>query len=367
MLTFLFFILTLGGFVWNENRGSGFVEGQQVDTSSSGSLGVSLSEPESESDKELPSLLESLFLMEEIEGEIEKVEKESLFFEPERDQDLFQHPPKELRWQFYKVQKGDTLSSISRRYQVHVDTLKSFNSIDSSNSWINSGDILEIPSMEGILHTVRKGETLNTLLQTYQKDSSQTLNEKELRQLNRMSENDEIQRGEHIFIPGARLKAKSIPKRLKTKERQAKKNLQKPQKENVFLRPVKGIVSSPVGFRIHPVKKYRHFHRGLDIRASRGTLVRATEKGRILFSGWSGGYGNLIILGHEKNWKSYYAHLSKILLEKGTQVKKGQIIGEVGNTGLTTGTHLHFELRKDGKPLRVLSVPGLEGKLGNRW
>ena len=372
---FIFFILALWVLVWN--RDFGFVSDGQIDRSieisSVGSLVDGLS------NKGFPSLLESLFFMEEIEGEIEseiggqvgwqfggQMEGKELFFEREKEV----HSLRELKWRFYKVKRGDTLISIAREYEVDMDTLKSFNSIE--DSWIQAGDTLEIPNMRGILHTVRKGETLHTLLRTYQKDSRETLTEKGLRKANRMSYKDEIQQGERIFIPGGRLKPQKVSKRLKTQGKKTKKtkkeqNIEHNLGQSVFSRPVEGVLTSGVGFRIHPVKRYRHFHTGLDIRASKGTKVRATKKGKVLFRGRSSGYGNLIILGHERNWKSYYAHLSEILVRKGDSVREGEVIGKVGNTGLSTGNHLHFEIRKNGKPTRVLKMPGLKGKIGQKW
>ncbi len=120
-----------------------------------------------------------------------------------------------------------------------------------------------------------------------------------------------------------------------------------------FMVPTAGKVSSRFGHRVHPVtKKSASFHSGIDIFAPRGTKVSAAAGGTIKTASFNrNGYGNLIIIEHEKDVTSYYAHLEKILASPGQRVNKGDLIGTVDSTGMSTGNHLHFEIRKGGTAL----------------
>jgi murein DD-endopeptidase MepM/ murein hydrolase activator NlpD len=120
-----------------------------------------------------------------------------------------------------------------------------------------------------------------------------------------------------------------------------------------FSVPTTGKVTSKFGYRVHPVtKKTQSFHSGIDIFAPKGTKVNATADGVVKTAGFNkSGYGNLIILEHEKELSSYYAHLEKILVKPGQRVRKGELIGTVDSTGMSTGNHLHFEIRRGGKAM----------------
>lgn len=109
--------------------------------------------------------------------------------------------------------------------------------------------------------------------------------------------------------------------------------------------PTYGGIRSTYGYRVHPVTGKWRFHKGIDIPSWTGAPVRATADGEVETSGYFGSYGNLVILRHESGYRTYYAHLSKTLVNIGYFVEKGQLIGTVGNTGLSTGPHLHYEVR----------------------
>ena len=112
--------------------------------------------------------------------------------------------------------------------------------------------------------------------------------------------------------------------------------------------PVQGQISSSFGMRVHPTFRTKMMHTGIDIRAPRGTPVRAAGPGEVLYAGWLRGYGQIVIIDHGNNLSSVYAHLSNISAGEGSAVKKGQTIGSVGSTGTATGAHLHFEVRANG-------------------
>jgi len=124
-------------------------------------------------------------------------------------------------------------------------------------------------------------------------------------------------------------------------------------KRALFNWPLFGEITSGFGPRRHPITRERHFHEGIDIEADEGTSVYAARAGKVIFAGPSGGYGLLVILDHGL-YQTYYAHLSEILVYKGRFVGAGQLIARSGNTGFSTGPHLHFEIRLREIPVNPL-------------
>lgn len=117
------------------------------------------------------------------------------------------------------------------------------------------------------------------------------------------------------------------------------------------------------GSRLHPILKIRRPHNGIDYAAPSGTPVSALGDGKVIYAGWKGAYGRLIIIRHPNGWKTYYGHLSRISpqVKRGSSVKQGQLIGNVGSSGLATGPHLHFELRINDSAVNPLKVKIPEG------
>lgn len=118
-----------------------------------------------------------------------------------------------------------------------------------------------------------------------------------------------------------------------------------------FSWPVTGTITSPFGWRSNPFGGAPEFHQGLDIAAPSGTTVTAAAAGTVIMAQWYGGYGNYILIDHGGGYSTGYGHLSAIYVSNGQFVKRGQAIGAVGSTGASTGPHLHFEVRIDGKPV----------------
>ncbi|MCA9799489.1 MAG: peptidoglycan DD-metalloendopeptidase family protein [Cyanobacteria bacterium HKST-UBA04] len=122
-----------------------------------------------------------------------------------------------------------------------------------------------------------------------------------------------------------------------------------------FMMPVNGPMTSNFGYRVHPVYRSRRFHSGQDFGVRRGTPIKAADGGTVIHAGWQGGYGKTVIINHGNihgaNLTTLYAHMSSISVHQGQSVSRGQIVGLVGSTGLSTGPHLHFEVRQNGKPV----------------
>lgn len=119
--------------------------------------------------------------------------------------------------------------------------------------------------------------------------------------------------------------------------------------------PVSGPITSPFGYRVHPILGTSRFHSGLDFGVGYGTPIGAADNGLVIHSGWYGGYGNTIILDHGAGWTTLYAHASSLNVAQGQSVKRGQTVSFVGSTGMSTGPHLHFEVRYQGNPIDPLS------------
>ncbi len=120
---------------------------------------------------------------------------------------------------------------------------------------------------------------------------------------------------------------------------------------SAFLMPLRGAITSRFGLRRHPIFRLRQFHQGVDIAAPRGSPVAAAFAGTVLFTGWYGGYGKLVVVDHGQGLSSLYGHLSAILVKPGQVVARSDVIGRVGSTGYSTGPHLHYEIRQNGRPV----------------
>ena len=119
--------------------------------------------------------------------------------------------------------------------------------------------------------------------------------------------------------------------------------------------PVRGRISSPFGSRYHPVLKRKKFHNGIDIAAPMGTPLLAADGGVVLVSGWRGGYGNYLVIDHGAGISTAYGHNSRLLVKEGETVVRGQRIALIGSTGLSTGPHVHFEVRINGQPTNPMN------------
>lgn len=218
-----------------------------------------------------------------------------------------EHP---LRFVRYRVRRGDDFFSVMGLVSQNMDTLASVNDIINPNA-LRVGTVLRIPNARGLVAHGGRGK----LARHFQLPESRLI---------------ALRHG--WFVPGHRF----------TKE----------ERDyflgNGFLPPLRGRLTSGFGLRRDPFTQQAVFHGGVDIGAAHGTLVHASREGRVVFSGWSGGYGRLVILEHRYGYRTYYGHLSSVAVGRGARVRAGQQIGRVGSTGRSTGPHLHFEVRKNG-------------------
>lgn len=126
-----------------------------------------------------------------------------------------------------------------------------------------------------------------------------------------------------------------------------------------FIKPIPGRISSYFGWRRHPIFKSRKFHSGIDIAGMNRGNIAASNAGKVIYSGWYGGYGKVVILDHGtvngNHMTTLYAHMFRTKVQKGEIVNKGQVVGLEGSTGYSTGPHLHFEVRVNGKPRNPLN------------
>lgn len=126
-----------------------------------------------------------------------------------------------------------------------------------------------------------------------------------------------------------------------------------------FIKPIQGRITSPFGWRTHPIFNSKSFHSGVDIGGPNLGAIRASNSGKVIYSGWYGGYGKVVILEHGivngKPITTLYAHMNSIAVGNGQRVSKGQVLGYEGTTGYSTGPHCHFEVRVNGQPNNPLN------------
>lgn len=233
----------------------------------------------------------------------------------------------------YTVRKGDTVSGIASRAGLrNFGTLLSVNNIDNARR-ISAGQTLRIPSTDGLLYTVKKNETLAGIAATHKVNVTALLDANDLT-------HETLSVGQKLFIPGASLSSFELRKAL----------------GELFIYPIMGRLTSPFGYRNDPFTGARSFHSGIDLAAPIGTSVKATLDGRIAETGFNRIFGNYVIITHDRGYQSLYGHLSAIYVKRGQYVTQGAIVGAVGNTGYSTGPHLHLSIYKNGSLINPFSV-----------
>lgn len=241
----------------------------------------------------------------------------------------------------YYIQEGDTLSEIALRYNTTVKSIKTINKFNSD--FIKIGQEIKIPKTgkgggedknvySTIYHEVHPGDALSVLAKKY------GVNIETIKLANNI-------KGDIIFV-GQDL---AIP--------HLKRDVNQPfkLKKGSFIWPVLGRISSSYGYRIHPIRKDRHFHGGIDIAIPIGTHIRASASGTVVQSGYINGFGKTVVIDHGDKIKTLYAHNSRLLVRAGTKVNLGQVIALAGSTGSSTGSHLDFRIYRKEKTVNPVN------------
>jgi murein DD-endopeptidase MepM/ murein hydrolase activator NlpD len=231
-----------------------------------------------------------------------------------------EHSVPKLRLIEYEIQKGDTLWSISRSFDIDPDGIISCNSFSNVHN-IHEGEIILIPNIKGIFVNVKENDTIFSYSSEYK------ISPDFIMEVNDLQSNTLVP-GMKLFLPDVRFS--NIERAYALGE--------------AFEKPVRGRLTSRFGYRRDPFTGKRSFHTGVDIANRVGTKVHAASDGKVIYTGAREGYGNTIIIQHSFGYRTYYAHLSEITVKKGTRVRKGAVIGLIGNSGRSTGPHLHFEV-----------------------
>lgn len=231
----------------------------------------------------------------------------------------------------HTVSDGETLNGIAALLGVATSQIMADNQLLSAGE-IVPGETLRV-ARDGILHLIKEGQTLTDISNTYGVSIDR------ITVANGISDPSRIFAGEEILIPGATTALWEAVVRFSHGQ------------STRFIWALEGEVVSEFGWRVHPVLGMRHHHNGIDIDVPTGTIVHAAAAGKVFFIGEQEGYGTTVILKHANEYYTLYGHLSKPLVRVGQFVEIGQGIAESGNTGISTGPHLHFEIRNREFPV----------------
>jgi LysM repeat protein len=231
----------------------------------------------------------------------------------------------------YVVRKGDNVQVIAKMFDVSPSTIIWAN--DIKNGVLREGDTLVILPISGVQHEVKKGDTVESIAKKYKADSY------DISRYNEIDIKTVLAVGDIIIVPDGEVvsqKAVSAPtSRLR--------GAGGPNYEGYYLRPIIGGRKS----------QSLHGYNGVDLATYVGAPIFASAEGDVIVAmktGWNGGYGKYIVISHSNNTQTLYAHASETLVNPGDHVVRGQIIGLVGSTGKSTGSHLHFEIRGAKNP-----------------
>lgn len=248
----------------------------------------------------------------------------------------------------YEVEDGETVSQIAQKFGIDTDTIKWANDLSSINS-VKPGQKLKILPVSGVAVTVKSGDTLESLAKKYSASSQNILDFP----FNDVPDDLKLIAGQQILIPdGVPPEVKSPPK-------------SKPQPQFLAQGPGRASFNAPGGGSfIWPTSSqgistyFAWWHPGIDLPNRSAPPIAASDGGTVIVAGWpdSYGYGNRVVIDHGNGYQTLYAHLSNVYVSSGQKVSKGQSIGQMGSTGRSTGTHLHFEIRFKGVAVNPLAI-----------
>ncbi len=249
----------------------------------------------------------------------------------------------------YEVKKGDTIATVAKLFGVSKNTIMWANDLKTDK--LTPGQTIIILPITGVRVTVAKGDTISSIAKKYNGDVD------EIAKYNGIPADTKLTVGDVVIVPDGEIAAPTIAT--------VKKVIQKvaygvsPGAVSTYERLLDSYSNStPPGFLMRPISggiktQGLHGHNGVDLASSVGTPVMASANGTVIAaksSGYNGGYGEMIIIAHAGNIQTVYGHLSRVNVTVGQVVSQGQVIGAVGNTGKSTGPHLHFEVRGAKNP-----------------
>lgn len=241
--------------------------------------------------------------------------------------------------QTYEVQAGDTLSSIAAHFNLSINTLLWENNLTQKSN-LKPGMKLTILPTNGVSYTVKRGDTVGSVARKFNVGSDKILS------YNNLGDTAAIKINQRLIIPNAKPLYSSVP--VATTPSSIK---------NVFSKAAtpsgNKYVWPSTSRRITQYFSWRHT--GLDIGAPSGTPIYALDDGRVELAGWSTGYGYNIVLDHGNGVKTRYGHSRKLYVKVGDRVNAGDVLGEVGSTGNSTGPHIHLEVKINGSKVNPLS------------
>lgn len=243
----------------------------------------------------------------------------------------------------YVVQEGDTVSSIAQKFDISVETIRSQNNL-KSNDAIKLGQTLEILPVTGVSHKVQKGDTIYSVAKKYDADV-QGIADFPFNTFTN-DETFELAIGQLIIVPEGVKKDESAPAAT-PRVKQTTPDAGTVVASGSFAWPTQGTIT----------QRYYWYHAGLDIANRAAPPILAADSGRVVFAGWDrSGYGNKILIDHGNGYITLYAHMQKLYVSVGQTVKRGSSIGQMGSTGRSTGTHLHFEIHKGSTKINPSTV-----------
>lgn len=238
----------------------------------------------------------------------------------------------------YIVRSGESLSSLATDFGITITTLKYANGLSSNT--LKVGQELRVPSIDGLFVKVVKNDTLSALANRYKVKVDDIVS------YNNLDKDAPIFSGQELLIPGA-----IVPKAVEI-EYNRSGNISVP---NFSPTVYSGKFIWPTQTATHYISQgYKSYHRAIDLNKLNLSGIYASAPGVVQIYTTRSGYGNLIVLNHGNGWSTYYGHLSQFKVKAGDYVQQGQLIGIMGNTGKSTGPHLHFEIRQNGKMLNPL-------------
>ena len=244
----------------------------------------------------------------------------------------------------YTIQEGDTVSTIAEKFGISEDTIRWQNDLKSKNQ-IKMGQTLQILPVTGVSHKVAKGETVYSISKKYD-TSAQGMVDFPYNTFSN-DETFELAIGQVVIVPDG-VKPEEKLWSPATRTRQITPDAGTVVASGSFVWPTGGTITQRMSW----------FHPGIDIANNAAPNILAADAGKVVVAGWPDGYGygNRVIIDHGNGYKTLYAHLSKIYVVVGQTVGRGSAIGKMGNTGRSTGTHLHFEIMGGGGKLNPLNV-----------